>query len=174
MAARKKSTKKQKQSVKFNVQWLILILVSFLMIAFVYFKQGKIGNEISLVLGGIFGFIKYFLPVAMLIFTIFMIAENEKKVTSKVFVFFLFFLIFNFRIIYKTTKKTRKIFLVFNINLFKFYFLQVKVDSYIYFIFFYHKDFLLLNQLFQKQIVRFSFKRKEQSELHLYLSFLVL
>ena len=92
MAARKKSTKKQKQSVKFNVQWLILILVSFLMIAFVYFKQGKIGNEISLALGGIFGFIKYFLPVAMLIFTIFMIAENEKKVTSKVFVFFLFFL----------------------------------------------------------------------------------
>gem|GEM_PF-4374831 len=62
----------------------------------------------------------------------------------------------------------------FNTNLFKFYFLQVKVDSYIYFIFFYHKDFLLLNQLFQKQIVRFSFKRKEQSELHLYLSFLVL
>ena len=95
MAARKKSTKKQKQSVKFNVQWLILILVSFLMIAFVYFKQGKIGNEISLALGGIFGFIKYFLPVAMLIFTIFMIAENEKKVTSKVFVFFLFFLMIN-------------------------------------------------------------------------------
>ena len=62
MAARKKSTKKQKQSVKFNVQWLILILVSFLMIAFVYFKQGKIGNEVSLALGGIFGFIKYFLP----------------------------------------------------------------------------------------------------------------
>ena len=95
MATRKKSTKKQKQSVKFNVQWLILILVSFLMIAFVYFKQGKIGNEISLALGGIFGFIKYFLPVAMLIFTIFMIAENEKKVTSKVFVFFLFFLMIN-------------------------------------------------------------------------------
>ena len=95
MAARKKSTKKQKQSVKFNVQWLILILVSFLMIAFVYFKQGKIGNEVSLALGGIFGFIKYFLPVAMLIFTIFMIAENEKKVTSKVFVFFLFFLMIN-------------------------------------------------------------------------------
>ena len=88
MAARKKSTKKQKQSVKFNVQWLILILVSFLMIAFVYFKQGKIGNEISLALGGIFGFIKYFLPVSM-------IAENEKKVTSKVFVFFLFFLMIN-------------------------------------------------------------------------------
>ena len=95
LATRKKSAKKQKQSVKFNVQWLILILASFLMIAFVYFKQGKIGNEISLALGGIFGFIKYFLPVAMLVFTIFMIAENEKKVTSKVFVFFLFFLMIN-------------------------------------------------------------------------------
>ena len=95
LATRKKSAKKQKQSVKFNVQWLILILASFLMIAFVYFKQGKIGNEISLALGGIFGFIKYFLPIAMLLFTIFMIAENEKKVTSKVFVFFLFFLMIN-------------------------------------------------------------------------------
>ena len=58
LATRKKSAKKQKQSVKFNVQWLILILASFLMIAFVYFKQGKIGNEISLALGGIFGFKK--------------------------------------------------------------------------------------------------------------------
>ncbi len=95
MATRKKSTKKQKQSVKFNVQSHILILVSFLIIAFVYFKQCKIVYVGSLALGGIFGFIKYFLPVAMLIFTIFMIAENEKKVTSKVFVFFLFFLMIN-------------------------------------------------------------------------------
>ena len=37
LATRKKSAKKQKQSVKFNVQWLILILASFLMIAFVYY-----------------------------------------------------------------------------------------------------------------------------------------
>ncbi len=75
-----------------SLKEILTTCVVVLMIAFVYFKQGKIGNEISLALGGIFGFIKYFLPVAMLVFTIFMIAENEKKVTSKVFVFFLFFL----------------------------------------------------------------------------------
>ena len=95
MATKKKKSKSKSQNVKFNVQWMAMLLLSFLMIAFVYFKQGKIGNEISLALGGVFGLIKYFLPIAMLIFTIFIVAEGDRKNVFKIFSFFLFFLMIN-------------------------------------------------------------------------------
>ena len=95
MAGRKKKNQKKNENVKFNVQWLVMLLLSFLMIVFVYFKQGKVGNEISLFLGGIFGFIKYFLPIAMLIFTVFIVVDGDKKITSKIFTFFVFFLMIN-------------------------------------------------------------------------------
>lgn len=87
--------RKKKTNMKVNTQLLIMILFSIVLGILTYARQGEIGIIISNFLGGVFGIIKYFLPIALCLYTIFLMSEKQTKVSSKLLIFFIFFLLIN-------------------------------------------------------------------------------
>lgn len=64
MAKRGKRSKK-KQADNLNLQVIVLIIFSIVLGILIYTKAGVVGNAISPILGGIFGPIKYILPIGI-------------------------------------------------------------------------------------------------------------
>ena len=61
MAKAKKSKKKQKKS-NLDVAVVVMIVISILLAVLIYAESGYIGEHLSPMLGGLFGFIKYIIP----------------------------------------------------------------------------------------------------------------
>ncbi len=75
----KRSKKKNKNKNKLDLQVVTLIVVSVLLAVLIYSKSGYIGETLSPILGGIMGFIKYIIPIGMLIMAIFLACNEEKE-----------------------------------------------------------------------------------------------
>lgn len=80
---KKKQTQTQTRKINFDTAVVILFVVGILSAAFIYFKSGYIGETLSNFLGGIFGFVKYIIPIGIFAVTINIIKEKKKYVTSK-------------------------------------------------------------------------------------------
>ena len=55
--------RKKKDEKNLGITVLVLILISIVLAVLIYTRSGYIGKNLSPALGGIFGYIKYFIPV---------------------------------------------------------------------------------------------------------------
>ena len=76
MAKRGRRSKKNK--IDINVAVVALVLISILLMILIYTKSGYLGETLSPMLGGIIGFIKYIIPIGMLLIAIYM-THNDKE-----------------------------------------------------------------------------------------------
>ena len=85
MARRRKTTKKIKNSFKINneVAIVILIFAGILSGALIYLKSGVIGQNLSNFLGGVFGIVKFILPIGFIAVAISLIQNKKDYVTAK-------------------------------------------------------------------------------------------
>ena len=70
MAKRGRKKQKKQKQVSLEVEVVGLIVISVLLAVLIYMKSGFIGEHLSPFLGGIMGYIKYFLPVGVFILAI--------------------------------------------------------------------------------------------------------
>lgn len=87
MAKKKKTNNKKqiKQSKKMNIEIAVVILIvaGILSGVLIYFKSGYIGEYLSNVLGGIFGVVKYLIPVGFFAVAINIIRDDKDYAISK-------------------------------------------------------------------------------------------
>ena len=70
--------KKKQDTKKLNVTVMVLILLSILLAVLIYTKSGYLGEHLSPALGGIFGFVKYIIPVGMFFVALYIAKEKYK------------------------------------------------------------------------------------------------
>ena len=93
--AKKKKYKKRKQSNNnTNMAIIVTIVLSVLLAALIYTESGYIGEALSGFLGGMMGWIKYILPLGMIIIAINLACKGKGYLSSKmtqylVFIFFI-------------------------------------------------------------------------------------
>ena len=77
--------KKKKQSKKINIDTTIIILIvaGILSGVLIYFKSGSVGQLLSDFLGGVFGIVKYVIPIGILAVAINLIHDDKDYVISK-------------------------------------------------------------------------------------------
>ena len=74
----RKSKKKQEQK-KLNITVAILIVLSILLAVLIYTKSGYLGQTLSPALGGVLGYIKYLVPVALFAFSLYIAYDKDTK-----------------------------------------------------------------------------------------------
>lgn len=77
MATKRGKKKKKSGKVDTNIAVVVLVLLSILLMILIYTKSGSIGAKLSPMLGGVMGFIKYVIPIGMLLIAISM-TRNDK------------------------------------------------------------------------------------------------
>lgn len=82
MAKAKKSKKKQKKS-NLDVAVVVMIVISILLAVLIYAESGYIGKHLSPMLGGLFGFIKYIIPVGTFAIGIYLAYDDKEYFMSK-------------------------------------------------------------------------------------------
>ena len=80
----KRGRKKKKQQVNINVVVAVMIIASILLAVLIYTNSGFIGEHLSPFLGGIMGYIKYFLPVGVFILAIYIAYQGETSWSKKI------------------------------------------------------------------------------------------
>lgn len=91
MARGKRSKKKNKS--KLDLQIVTLLLASILLAILIYTKSGYIGENLSPVLGGIMGWIKYIIPIGTFAIAIFLAKEEDKTEFTKKIIQYAVFLL---------------------------------------------------------------------------------
>ena len=82
LAKAKKSKKKQKKS-NLDVAVVVMIVISILLAVLIYAESGYIGEHLSPMLGGLFGFIKYIIPVGTFAIGIYLAYDDKEYFMSK-------------------------------------------------------------------------------------------
>ena len=83
----RKSKKKQEQK-KLNITVAILIVLSILLAVLIYTKSGYLGQNLSPALGGVLGYIKYLVPIALFVFSLYIAYNKDTKYyLPKIFMF---------------------------------------------------------------------------------------
>ncbi len=83
MATKRGKKKKKGSKVDINIAVVVLVLLSILLMILIYTKSGSIGAKLSPMLGGIMGFIKYVIPIGMLLIAISMTHNDKYFMTHK-------------------------------------------------------------------------------------------
>ncbi len=81
MARRK--TKKKNKVASIDVEVVILIISSVISAILIYGNQGNIGQTLNSFLGGIIGWIKYLVPVALFLLAIYLVCEDKEYMVKK-------------------------------------------------------------------------------------------
>ena len=81
MAKRRKgkSETKRKKAKKLNVIVTVLIVISILLGAIIFLKEGILGKSLGPILGGVLGFIKYLLPFGLFFMALYIAHEKDTK-----------------------------------------------------------------------------------------------
>ena len=82
MAKRRKSKKKNKVA-SIDLEVVILIISSIISAILIYGNQGNIGQSLSSFLGGVIGWIKYLVPVALFLMAIYLVCEDKEYMLKK-------------------------------------------------------------------------------------------
>ena len=85
--------KKKRETRKLNIIVTTLIFASILLGVLIYSSQGALGENLSPALGGIFGKIKYFIPIGLFIVAIEIAHEGDTKNYGKKLIMFLIVLL---------------------------------------------------------------------------------
>ena len=91
--AKGRRSKKKSQKNKMNLQVAILIVASILLAILIYTKSGYIGENLSPVLGGIMGWIKYIIPIGTFAIAIVIAKEEDKDEFTKKIIEYAVFLL---------------------------------------------------------------------------------
>ncbi len=83
MATKRGKKKKKSSKVDINIAVVVLVLLSILLMILIYTKSGSVGAKLSPMLGGIMGFIKYVIPIGMLLIAISMTRNDRYYMTHK-------------------------------------------------------------------------------------------
>ena len=84
MARKRKSThKRQTKKMNLDTTVVILIVAGILSAVLIYFKSGYVGEYLSNLLGGIFGIVKYVVPIGIFAVALLLIKNSKDYVTSK-------------------------------------------------------------------------------------------
>lgn len=83
MATKRGKKKKKSGKVDVNIAVVVLVLLSILLMILIYTKSGSIGAKLSPMLGGVMGFIKYVIPIGMLLIAISMTRNDRYFMTHK-------------------------------------------------------------------------------------------
>lgn len=85
-AKTKKSTGKRKKKVKQDayVQAIIIIIISLVLAVLIYGRTGTLGKGLSMVLGGLMGWIKYLVPIGAFVVGIILTKEDKRFVMPKI------------------------------------------------------------------------------------------
>ncbi|MBR2744717.1 MAG: DNA translocase FtsK [Clostridia bacterium] len=83
---RKSSSRKKKNQFEFNtdVKVVILILIGIVLGFFVFKSSGYMGNMASEVFGGVFGVLKFIVPVIPFVWAIYLVSKYKDSIMSKV------------------------------------------------------------------------------------------
>ena len=84
--------RRKKNKIDINVAVVVLILLSILLMILIYSKSGSIGKTLSPMLGGIMGFIKYIIPIGLLLIAIYMTSNDKEYMTHKLIQYGIFLL----------------------------------------------------------------------------------
>ena len=81
MAKRRKakSETKRKKAKKLNVIVTVLIVISILLGAIIFLKEGILGKSLGPILGGVLGYIKYLLPFGLFFMALYIAHEKDTK-----------------------------------------------------------------------------------------------
>ena len=79
----KRQASKRRASDK-NVQVVVMMVISILLAVLIYGKTGSIGKNLSPILGGIMGWIKFIIPIGMFIISIAFACDKKELLGSKV------------------------------------------------------------------------------------------
>lgn len=79
----KRGRKKKSNKIDANIAVVVLVLLSILLMILIYTKSGSLGAELSPMLGGIMGFIKYIIPIGLLLIAIYMTHNDKEYITHK-------------------------------------------------------------------------------------------
>lgn len=71
--------RKKKDEKNLNITVLVLLLITVVLAVLIYTKSGYIGRNLSPALGGIFGYIKYLIPIFLLIGAVNTLREKDYK-----------------------------------------------------------------------------------------------
>ena len=88
--ASKKGKGKKRRGIDINIAVVVLVLLSILLMILIYTKSGSIGEALSPALGGIMGFIKYIIPIGMLIIAIYMTHNDKDYLMGKLIQYTIF------------------------------------------------------------------------------------
>ncbi len=86
---RKKSSVKRKAPNK-NISVVIMIIISILLGILIYQKTGYIGENLSPILGGIMGWIKFVIPIGTFVIAIAYACDKKEFLSSKIFQYAVF------------------------------------------------------------------------------------
>ena len=79
----KRGRRKKNNKIDLNIAVVVLVLLSILLMILIYTKSGRLGAELSPMLGGIMGFIKYIIPIGLLLIAIYMTNNDKEFITHK-------------------------------------------------------------------------------------------
>ena len=84
--AKKRSKKKKKQNNTQDIGLVLVIILSILLTVLIYTQSGTVGIALSDFFGGMFGFLKYILPIGSFAVAIKMACVDEDGyISSKIF-----------------------------------------------------------------------------------------
>lgn len=81
---------KKKSSLNIDLAVICLFVVSILLFVLIYAEKGAIGEILSPALGGIIGFIKYFIPIGTIAIAVSLAKDDKNYLTSKLVQYVLF------------------------------------------------------------------------------------
>ena len=90
---RGKSKKKQLEEKKLNATVVIMIVLAILLGVLIYMKAGVVGETISPVLGGVFGYIKYLIPPGLFLMAVYVAINREIGTYPKKLIMFVVILV---------------------------------------------------------------------------------
>lgn len=83
---RKRKTKavKKIENLSADVKIVVMIIISILLAVLIYTESGYIGQNLSPMLGGIFGIMKYILPIGTFGVAIYLACDDKKYINHKI------------------------------------------------------------------------------------------
>ena len=91
MAKRRKNSRRSKTN-KVDIQIVILFVISILLAILIYTKSGVLGENLSPVLGGMIGWMKYIIPIGTFIIAIYLVYDDKSYLNNKLIKYVLFLL----------------------------------------------------------------------------------
>ena len=91
MAKKRKNSRRSKTN-KVDIQIVILFVISILLAILIYTKSGVLGENLSPVLGGMIGWMKYIIPIGTFIIAIYLVYDDKSYLNNKLIKYVLFLL----------------------------------------------------------------------------------